>query len=89
MVAQVVAISLVIAGIRWPRLNPIATVAMYSVVLFAILSAIGYFAKFWRRVDDHVKLRRRREILAIQRRERKLARARGEAVAEEAKVGGR
>ena len=76
MVAQVIAISLVIAGIRWPALKSIGILAMWSVVLFAILSAIGYFAKFWRRVDDQVKLRRRKEILVEQRRQRKSDRAR-------------
>ena len=90
MVAQVVAISLVIAGIRWPALQSIGTLAMWSVVLFAILSAIGYFAKFWRRVDDQVKLRRRREILVEQRRQRKLERRlEREAMPESAKVAGR
>src|SRR5881394_2244332 len=34
MVAQVVAIALVIAGIRWPQLDQVALFAMWSVVLF-------------------------------------------------------
>ncbi len=75
MVAQVAAISLVIAGIRWPRLDPLATVAMWAVVLFALVSAADYFRKFWGTVDGHVKSRRRRELLAWQRQQRKLRRA--------------
>src|SRR5579862_1749140 len=59
MVAQVVAISLVIAAIRWPQLSQLALVSMWAVVVFAIASAIGYFVKFWRVVDDQVKVRRR------------------------------
>jgi len=75
MVAQVVAIALVIAGIHWPALNQLAMIAMWSVVLFALVSAAGYFRKFWGAVDNHVKTRRRREILALQRQQRKLRRA--------------
>ena len=71
MVAQVVAIALVIGGIRWPALNEPAMIAMWVVVLFAILSAIGYFVKFWGKVDSHVKLRRRRELLELQRQQRR------------------
>src|SRR5580700_2111285 len=38
MVAQVVAIALVIAGIRWPALSEYGMLAMWSVVLFALVS---------------------------------------------------
>jgi len=74
MVAQVAAIALVIAGIRWPALNEIAMLAMWTVVLFALVSAADYFRKFWRKVDTHVKLRRRRELLALQRQQRRAMR---------------
>jgi CDP-diacylglycerol--glycerol-3-phosphate 3-phosphatidyltransferase len=75
MVAQVVAVGLVIAAIRWPALNQLAMIAMWTVVLFALVSAADYFRKFWGAVDSHVKSRRRREILALQRQQRKLRRA--------------
>ena len=68
MVAQVAAIALVIAGIRWPQLDQLALFAMWSVMLFALLSAADYFRKFWGTVDNQVKSRRRRELLAWQRR---------------------
>src|SRR5579859_210048 len=75
MVAQVAAIALVIAGIRWPQLDQLALFAMWSVVLFALLSAADYFRKFWGTVDGQVKTRRRRELLAWQRQQRRLRRA--------------
>ena len=75
MVAQVAAIALVIAGIRWPALDEIAMLAMWTVVLFALVSAADYFLKFWRKVDTHVKLRRRRELLALQRQQRRAMRS--------------
>src|SRR3954451_21417607 len=77
MVAQVAAIALVIAGIRWPALNEFAMMGMWAVVLFGLVSAADYFRKFWRKVDTHVKLRRRRELLDLQRQQRRAARARG------------
>jgi CDP-diacylglycerol--glycerol-3-phosphate 3-phosphatidyltransferase len=84
MVAQVVAIALVIAGIHWPQLDQAALLAMWTVVLFALVSAADYFRKFWSGVDSHVKLRRRREVLALQRQQRKLQRR--DAMAASAKV---
>jgi CDP-diacylglycerol--glycerol-3-phosphate 3-phosphatidyltransferase len=75
MVAQVVAIALVIAAIRWPELGEISMLAMWTVVLFALVSAADYFLKFWRKVDTHVKLRRRRELLALQRQQRRAMRS--------------
>lgn len=75
MVAQVAAIALVIAGIRWPALNEFAMLAMWTVVLFALVSAADYFRKFWRKVDTHVKLRRRRQLLELQRQQRRAARS--------------
>jgi CDP-diacylglycerol--glycerol-3-phosphate 3-phosphatidyltransferase len=75
MVAQVVAIALVIAGIRWPALNEISMLAMWTVVLFALASAADYFRRFWRQVEAHVKVRRRRELLALQRQQRRAMRS--------------
>jgi CDP-diacylglycerol--glycerol-3-phosphate 3-phosphatidyltransferase len=75
MVAQVVAIALVIGGVRWPVLSEYGMVAMWAVVLFALVSAADYFLKFWRVVDTQVKTRRRRELLDLQRLQRKARRA--------------
>jgi CDP-diacylglycerol--glycerol-3-phosphate 3-phosphatidyltransferase len=68
MVAQVTAISFLLVSIRHPALAPLAYWMMWVVVLFTVLSAIGYFRKFWRKVDVRIKLRRRRELLRIERK---------------------
>jgi len=70
MVSQVVAIALVIAAIRWPQLATLATLGMWAVVIFGMLSAADYFRKFWRKVDDQIKRRRRKELLALRRQKR-------------------
>jgi len=68
MVAQVTAISFLLLSIRHRQIATIAYWMMWAVVLFAVLSAVGYFRKFWRKVDVRIKLRRRRELLRIERR---------------------
>ena len=73
MAAQVTAISLVIASIRWTALADVAMIAMWTVVLFGIVSAADYFRKFWRKVDVQVKRRRRRELLTLERRKKRSA----------------
>ena len=75
MAAQVVAIALVIGGIRWPMLAEYGMLAMWTVVLFALVSAADYFRKFWREIDSRVKQRRRRELLELQRQQRRAQRA--------------
>jgi CDP-diacylglycerol--glycerol-3-phosphate 3-phosphatidyltransferase len=76
MAAQVTAIALVIAGIRWPLVAEIGTLSMWAVVLFGLISAADYFRKFWRKVDGRVKMRRRRELLQLDRQKRKAGLAR-------------
>jgi CDP-diacylglycerol--glycerol-3-phosphate 3-phosphatidyltransferase len=75
MAAQVVAIALVIAGIQTPKFEPWGNAAMWVVLAFGIISAADYFRKFWHRVDGNVKLRRRRELLDMERQKKRLARA--------------
>jgi CDP-diacylglycerol--glycerol-3-phosphate 3-phosphatidyltransferase len=87
MAAQVIAISLVIAGIRWERLTQFGLIAMWLVMLFSIVSAADYFRKFWRRVDDQVKLGRRRELLRMERRKRREAAIRAMAGTVASKLG--
>ncbi|MEO8097546.1 MAG: CDP-diacylglycerol--glycerol-3-phosphate 3-phosphatidyltransferase [Acidobacteriota bacterium] len=77
MTAQVAAIALIIAGIRWPALAPLGSIAMWIVVGFTLISAADYFRKFWRKVDDEVKHRRRKELLQLERQKKRLARADG------------
>lgn len=71
LVTQVVAISLLLLSIRWNWLRQAALIAMWLVMVFAILSAVLYFRKFWKEVDSKIKLRRRQELLSLQRLQRK------------------
>jgi CDP-diacylglycerol---glycerol-3-phosphate 3-phosphatidyltransferase len=75
MVLQVVGIALVLLSIRWPALRTVAMVTMYGVLLFALASAVEYFRNFWGKVDSGIKLRRRNELLAMERQKRRLLRA--------------
>jgi CDP-diacylglycerol--glycerol-3-phosphate 3-phosphatidyltransferase len=74
MVSQVAAISTMLLSVRHPELRFPGMVLMWGVVFFAMLSAVSYFQKFWRKVDESVKNRRRRELLELERRRRKLVR---------------
>jgi len=71
MVMQVVAVSLLLAGAHSPFFLKLGLVAVWLVVVFAVVSAIDYFRKFWRRVDIKFKIRRRRERLLLSRKQRK------------------
>jgi CDP-diacylglycerol--glycerol-3-phosphate 3-phosphatidyltransferase len=62
-------------SIHWPQLTLIATVCIWGAMIFSLLSAVDYFWKFWRKVDDKVKLRRRRELLISERRRNRRATA--------------
>jgi CDP-diacylglycerol--glycerol-3-phosphate 3-phosphatidyltransferase len=73
MAAQVIAIALIIAAMRWRALEDLAQIAMWAVVVFGIVSAVDYFRKFWRKVDDQVKRRRRRELLILERQKKRSA----------------
>jgi CDP-diacylglycerol--glycerol-3-phosphate 3-phosphatidyltransferase len=76
MLTQVVAISLVLLSIRWSSLSSFAMLWMWGVVIFSTASAIGYFHKFWHKVDERIKSRRRRELLRLDRRRRQEAASR-------------
>ena len=71
MFAQVVAIACMLISVRHPALLQISMYLMWGVIFFALLSAVSYFRKFWRRVDEHVKNRRRRELLLLERKRQK------------------
>ena len=70
MVMQVVAITIIILSKQFFWLNPFSVVALWLVVIFALVSAIGYFQKFWRKVDDRVKARQRRKLIILKKRRR-------------------
>jgi CDP-diacylglycerol---glycerol-3-phosphate 3-phosphatidyltransferase len=73
MFSQVVAISCMLLSVRHPELTKMGLFLMWAVVFFAIASAISYFAKFWHMVDESIKGRRRRELLALERRRQRAA----------------
>lgn len=68
MISQVAAVSFLMLGMRYQWLARPAQWLMWVVVFFSVISAALYFQKFWRKVDDRIKLRRRREFLALERR---------------------
>jgi len=69
MALQVVAASTVILSRRYPSLRTLGYGLLWLVVLFAILSAVQYFLKFWSQVDDRVKTRRMR-LRILERRKK-------------------
>ena len=74
MFFQVVAISAMLLGVRRPTMHFAGMILMWAVVFFAIASAVSYFRKFWHKVDERVKLRRRRELLTLERKRQKALR---------------
>jgi CDP-diacylglycerol--glycerol-3-phosphate 3-phosphatidyltransferase len=68
MFCQVVAISVMLPSVRHPALRPVGMALMWGVVFFSLASAVSYFAKFWHKVDESVKNRRRRELLTLERK---------------------
>ncbi len=78
MASQVAAISCMMLSVAHESLWVPGMVLMWGVVLFGVLSAVSYFRKFWHKVDERIKQRRRRELLALERRrQRALLRQRG------------
>jgi CDP-diacylglycerol--glycerol-3-phosphate 3-phosphatidyltransferase len=75
MMTQVAAISMILVSIRWEALSGFAMLWMWGVVIFGIASAIQYFRKFWRKVDDSIKHRRRQQLLRIERQRKRMLRS--------------
>ena len=73
MFSQVVAISCMLLSVRHPALLRPGMMLMWGVVFFAMLSAFSYFGKFWHKVDEGVKNRRRRELLTLERKRQRAA----------------
>jgi CDP-diacylglycerol--glycerol-3-phosphate 3-phosphatidyltransferase len=73
MIAQVVAISFLLISIRHPQLVNAAHWMMWAVVVFTFASAVDYFRQFWRKIDERIKKRRRRELLRMERERQRLA----------------
>ena len=71
MFAQVLAVSMVLVGMHWRFLAPAAMVFMWCVAGVSIVSAVAYFRKFWHKVDDGIKRRRRLELLLLEREQKR------------------
>jgi CDP-diacylglycerol---glycerol-3-phosphate 3-phosphatidyltransferase len=82
MITQVAAISMILVSIRWEALSGFAMLWMWGVVIFGIASAVQYFRKFWRMVDDSIKHRRRQQLLRIERQRKRMLRSQAQAGAE-------
>ncbi len=70
MFSQVVAVSCMVLAVRHPRScgHP-GMVLMWIVVVFAMLSAISYFRKFWHKVDERTKLGQPLNCLSLEPQE--------------------
>lgn len=75
MIAQVIAISLLMLSRRTPSIHGYAMLWMWGVVVSGVLSAVLYFRKFWKQLDLDIKTRRRQELLQLERQRRRAARA--------------
>lgn len=63
MVMQVFAAALLILAGRYPSLRVAGAVVLWLVLLFALISAVRYFAAFWRHVDRRLHERRLRLLV--------------------------
>src|SRR5690242_6924268 len=68
MLSQVAAVSCLLLSTRHAEFVLPGQVLMWGVVFFATVSAMSYFRKFWRKIDQRVKRRRRRELLMVEKR---------------------
>ncbi|MBV8071918.1 MAG: CDP-diacylglycerol--glycerol-3-phosphate 3-phosphatidyltransferase [Acidobacteriaceae bacterium] len=75
MMLQVVGVAMIMISIRVPALRFYALSVMWLVVISGLASAVDYFRKFWRKVDTSIKLRRRHELIELERQKRRLLRA--------------
>jgi CDP-diacylglycerol---glycerol-3-phosphate 3-phosphatidyltransferase len=81
MFMQVVAITLIILSHRFIWLGSLGKLALWLVVIFSLVSAIDYFRKFWKKVDDRVKARQKRKLVLLKkRRNHELSQPSGSAV---------
>jgi CDP-diacylglycerol--glycerol-3-phosphate 3-phosphatidyltransferase len=69
MVLQVCAVAVLIVGARHPSIRPVSTVLLWLVVISALVSAAQYFHRFWNRLDDRIKQRRKLGMLESQKKQ--------------------
>lgn len=73
MASQVAAITLLILSSQYPVFSTAGHIVLWVVVLFAVLSAIDYFRRFWARIDHRFKERERRRLILLKKRQRRHA----------------
>lgn len=73
MVTQIIAVVLILMGMRYVSIQPLGNVALWLVVVFAVASAVGYFWRFWRQVDMSFKQSRRSRLRLLRRRKTNVA----------------
>ena len=75
MVTQVAAITFLILGMPGDTPNPIfqklGNLMLYVVVVFAVVSAVDYFRRFWTKIDDRFKAKQRRRLILLEKRQRR------------------
>ena len=71
MFSQVVASSLLIVSIGRPQVHKAGIWMMWAVIFFTVASAVSYFRKFWHKIDERIKRRRRRELWLLERKRQK------------------
>jgi hypothetical protein len=64
-------VTLLILGHEVPLFQKFGEVALYIVVLFALVSAVDYFRKFWTKIDDRFKAQERERSILAQKRARR------------------
>jgi CDP-diacylglycerol--glycerol-3-phosphate 3-phosphatidyltransferase len=69
MVTQVAAVVGLILGSKYGGwVKGTATILLWAVVFFALLSMIQYFREFWSKLDNSIKYRERRRLKLLERR---------------------
>ena len=63
MVLQVCAAAVLIAGARHPSLKELGLLLVWLVVISALVSAGQYFYRFWNKLDDRIKQRRKLSMM--------------------------
>jgi CDP-diacylglycerol--glycerol-3-phosphate 3-phosphatidyltransferase len=74
MLSQVVAVSCMLIGVGRQSFRTPGMVLMWIVVFFSVISAVSYFRKFWRKVDERIKRRRRNELIHLERKRQRAQR---------------
>jgi CDP-diacylglycerol---glycerol-3-phosphate 3-phosphatidyltransferase len=74
MVAQVAAVVGLILGQKYAGwVETTATLLLWAVVFFALISMVQYFREFWAKLDSNIKFREKRRLRIMERRRQRAA----------------